>query len=442
MQQDQVTSQMYPRLCLVLMITLLSIGCALTSVTSIVPTDTGTTPDLATNELLVTSSPTTEVLATVTNVITSGITPTTSSTSCPTRTDSWAASEESADYLVLNDSDERFIDRLYRLRFIGNTLETFLQELPRGYVEKAITSPDGQWVAFTHEENSDNQAIAKRLVVASADGRIYVQLLSNSDWSMALSHWESDNQHVVAYAPFDEASLPGLRPDKIYLINPFAESREVLSLTFKYSSDELWEFWRGLGGSVAYDPTMSRVVILDDAVTWVLYDVEGAQELWRSFLFGVPYPAWNKSGTAFAFPVFVNGEGGARDPSAVVDQVGFEIVNRDGEVMRTGPIVSVETSIQFYGLSPTGRYIWFHVSDGPLRPGLYLWDIAATELIDCFVDSTIDPIWSPSGNQFLIKATPPDGSPSALRIVDLESQIYFETLPTRANPIAWLRHQK
>jgi hypothetical protein len=160
--------------------------------------------------------------------------------------------------------------------------------------------------------------------------------------------------------------------------------------------------------------------------------------LWRSFLFGVPYPVWDKAGDRFTFPVFANGEGGARDPSAVVDQEEFVIVNRDGNVARTGPVASVETSIQSYGLSPDGRYIWFDVPDGPLDPGLYLWDTKSSALIDCFKNAAYAPIWSPDGQQFIIQPISETGVASPLFVVDLQSNTYFELSPTKAFVVAWL----
>jgi len=333
--------------------------------------------------------------------------------------------------------DDEYLNRLFRLDLPTQTVTPYLAELPRGYVETIHTSPDGRWLAFAFEENDATHAVGKLIVTASGDDQnSHIVAVPAGLEAVELSQWVIDSQRITAYPPFDQAQLPGLRPDRILIIEPFSGQTTTLTTVFPYESSELSEYWGRLGGSVAYDSSLSRAVYMDDATHWVLYDVQGSTVLWRAFLFGVPFPAWAADGSGFAYPVFLDGPGGSRDPSSDLNDVGLVMVSREGQEWHSPSLAKVKTAITTYGVSPHGRYVWYRLEDGTLAPGLYIWDRQNDRVLDCFLTSVVDPVWSTIDEQFIVQ---PTGSATSVWIVDMESGTYVEAPMADMVPVAWLR---
>mgnify|MGYP001373277548 CR=1 FL=1 len=358
---------------------------------------------------------------------------------CPVRTSAGGDPDFPVGSVISMAFDDEYLSRLYRLDLRNQSVEPYLADLPRGYVEKIHTSPDGRWLAFVFEENDATHAVGKQIVTASGDEQNPRMMPLPTDLeAVELSQWLLDGQRITAYPPFDQAQLPGNRPDRMLVIEPFSSETNTLETAFPYEASELWEYWGRLGGSVAYDSSLSRAVYLDDATHWVLFDVQKSTVLWRAFLFGVPFPAWAADGSGFAYPIFLNGLGGAPDPSAEANDVGLVVVSREGQEWHSPSVAKVKTGITTYGISPHGRYVWFRVEDGTLPPGLYVWDRQSDRLLDCFVTSAVDPIWSTSDEQFIVQPTGSPGSATFVWIVDMESSTYVEAPMAGTHPVAWL----
>lgn len=339
-------------------------------------------------------------------------------------------------------------DNLYQLTPPNIEIQPYLEDLELGIISPFLVSSNGLVLAFTHEQRQEQAIIQEMFLVnVSEDTEPKSILWDEENWA-GLETWLADGQQLVVIPFYPQSTT---RRDEIILFNPFTEQQQRLEPSFTYPKTSFIDKWWGLLGlSAVYDPTLTRVVYLEDNDTMVLWDMENEQELWRFVeptLIRVQTPTWSPKGKYLVI-VDLLGEENFFGPT---EENSFQIV----VVNRAGEALWKSTDYPYYGewsslmgsftWSPDERYLSF-TWEGPDNgdPQTYLLDTVHWEVLDYCLPGGPPIIWSPDSNRFIkIDRFAPASDDSVDTyeniLVDLENEVIYELGEMTVRPVAWMR---
>jgi WD40 repeat protein len=327
--------------------------------------------------------------------------------------------------------------------------QPLLDNRTRGIRGNFYVSPDGHTLAFVRGAIVDDQGLAHdELVITSGETQgLKLVPWDSTNW-VGLMGWLADSQRLLVAPVFDESLIPYERPDKVVVLNPWTGEHEQIDPSFPYSGEPLFDYWRSVGTSSYYDPTLLRVAYLDSEQTLVLWDRETSKELWRmsdpGIMSDTPSPVWSPNGSSMATVVRHLNPGGIPD-----DTTEFQLlsVGRNGETDSTDPFpyyAGLDHDLIHW--SPDGRYLSFvWAAKGETKRRLLLWDTVAQRIIDyCIADPLSGSIWSPDSSQFVVQTS--DKADIAVAngtfrnlIIDIKDGIVYSLDTVTAAPAAWIK---
>jgi Tol biopolymer transport system component len=315
-----------------------------------------------------------------------------------------------------------------------------LSDLARGFIGDFHVSPDGRWLALTHEKLNNGKGVVKDMLITTSNAQTLKTIpWDETNWSNLTLDWLSDNQRLLI--------VPREGVDQIVVFNPFTSEEQRITPTFQYTSDSPLpdEAWGP--GNVAYDPTLSRVVYLDNSTTMVLWDVTKKQALWRlkDMYAGAQFPKWSPDGEYVAIVT-----------SAQDEKNELSLVGRNGD-KRISVLVADVPADQFtFNWSSNGRYLayWAPSAQGE-GERLMVFDRTTQERFDTCIQPLPDPtftsvitwpIWSPTSQQFIIGFSEPRIDVNAKWvyhnwIVDVEQRRIFPLEAMTWEPVAWIKSE-
>lgn len=308
------------------------------------------------------------------------------------------------------------------------SLRPFLSDLASGFIGVYQVSPDGRWLVLGHEKLSDGQSLDHDLLVTTSD----VQTLKTipwdkANWSYNILGWTPDSQRLVI--------VPKGAGDNIIVFNPFTRQEQRIIPSFTYSdspplSDETWG-----GVNVAYDPSLSRVMYLDNSTTMILWDVPNKRELWRmtNIYASAVFPEWSPDGEYVA--IVTSALGGNNELS---------LVSRDGDERISVLAANYPIKMFRFAWSPNGRYLTYW-APGPQggNDRLLFFDRTTRKHFDPCLESAI-PVWSPDSKQFMVGFSEPKTGDNAAwvfhnLVVDVEQKRIAPFDAVTLEPVAWIR---
>jgi hypothetical protein len=333
-------------------------------------------------------------------------------------------------------------------------LSPFFPDEIDGLLGDVSISPDGRRLAMVRAQSSGGHERSDLIVMSADPATITVIPWNRAEW-VSLAGWLSDNQRLIFSAPFDPFDHPRFeRPDEFVIFDTVSGLQQPLTPTFPYAPDGfIVEYWDAIGSSVIYDPTLTRVVYLDDDQHLVLWNLREDREVWRyyyPFLIGsdLPVPVWSPDGQKLAQAVQSVEPGALPVPHAPLE---LRITDGAGAVTQH-VMANYEFLFQFprdMSWSPDGRYLVFYYTSPDEEPSIYyrpqllLWDTATEAVIDyCLTATGPGVVWSPDSRQFSANVYDLSGAeePGFLNVVvDVDQQRVFEIRDTPGSAQAWLR---
>jgi hypothetical protein len=287
------------------------------------------------------------------------------------------------------------------------------------YHLKHVVSLDRKYIAYLRATyDKDGQGIFDKLVIANVYGKIQKEIPWEEKWADILT-WTNDQRLIIAYDDPDlESKLS--TPFAFLLLDPFSGEREFLLPKFPgYIRNAKIPYWDGWFG-VKYDPTITRAIypqMLSDTeeeefYTYALWDVSNQKFVssleniyvdWVGGSISSPKPIWSEDGSHFAFV--------GHD---YFDPI-FELyqVSRDGQVEKLTNLTSIALFSDLpFSWSPDGRKIAMLLDIHPEVDGenVLILDLETKNITDICITVNVNPftedylpIWSPDGQQFLVK---------------------------------------
>lgn len=338
-------------------------------------------------------------------------------------------------------------EQLYRLSLPNLILTPFLPDVARGGLGEFYVSPDSKWLAFIRSR-LDNQRVSRSdLILTTSSGQDWKIIPWTTENWADLHGWLADSQQLFISPPFDYSRLPYKKPDEMIVFNPFTGEQQLLTPSFPYSGNPLFDYWKYVGQSVIYSPNLSQVAYLDDEQTLVLWDIQQSQEVWRYvdpwIMADNPAPVWTPDGHTMAQAVRISSDGELPD-----DTTGFEFlfISNNGEITHSQPFP------HYYGLehsflwwSPDGRYLVFYwTPSNEEKFRLMLWDTYEQKFLDyCITHVTSEPVWSPDSRQFIISVSDPAAASTETTyqnlLVDIEQNKVFQVDDVTFPVVAWIK---
>lgn len=406
------------------------------------------------------SSPTVITLLTDTPMLTSTPTATLTRTTSPsatfTPTDSCPKRETDLQPGFLSPGTIVFIesewyrdpDHLYSLSYSDPAIQPFMDDLGPGKFGYFYVSHNGKWLAFTQERQEDQHRIHDLFLTTGNDSKRKTISWDDENWG-GLKGWIMDDQQLMILPHYNYHTT---RRDELIIFNPFTGQQQHITPSFTYPMGSLLDKWWGITGmSAVYDPTLTRVVYLEDNETMVLWDMENEQELWRFIdppLMLHEVPTWSPKGNFLVLVDLLQ----ADDTYWVTEESEFQIllVNRDGEeVWRSDPYPYYDewhTLMWSFKWSPNERYlsfIWMAPEDREQRT--FILDTNTMKVLDYCIDGSF-PVWSPDSTQFammeVIPAQSPEGEETYRNVlVDVEKNIVVQLDEITFRPVAWILNE-
>jgi len=334
---------------------------------------------------------------------------------------------------------------LYSLSVPEMTLQPFLADLSRGIFTDFRVSPEGKWLAFVHEKLDGQHMLGHDLILATShpEDRKSVPWDEKS-WAYDLNGWTTDGKGLLITPRFSDDMRPPERPDAIIILDPFTGRQQRMSLLFPNAGSFYPDYWKQVGMSAVYAPTLNHVAYLEDGQAVVLWDIKNLREVWRftdSQLAEIEVPTWSPDGQILTLVEL--------DPKGAVlsqrSSFRFLFISVNGEVSRSTALPYFAGLNPHVGWSPDSRYLYLVWTAGDNEPvTLLLWDTVAQEFIDYCLDDVTGPVWSPDSRQFVVRAAVPSESSGGQGgyqdlLVYVEQGRVLELNTTPLDPVAWLR---
>ncbi len=311
-----------------------------------------------------------------------------------------------------------------------DTWQTYLEGFdPLSLYNKHI-SPDHEWISFTNVRQADSGDYVRDLVIANAAQhyQIYPELLTNQN----VGRWLTDEMLILH--PFD-APL-----GTVELFNPFDGQQKELSHPFDEIYSGQTRNWNS--AKIVYHPSLNYAAYLHDDPDFTfykieLYDIRKKQAIWSV---GRRQVTMREPGWTF-------------DDKLVVI-VPTEAYDGTLEILLVGLEGNAEILYQFMGtletrlaVSPTSAYFTFFArAEKNSKHKWVIYDFNYRKATDlCIFDepvTTIGPIWSPDGEQFIAiiwkESTGYDPDLSHVFIFDAKNDRMIE-VDVDMFPSAWLK---
>jgi len=321
-----------------------------------------------------------------------------------------------------------------------------MEDVKPGKFNYFHVSSDGKWLAFRQEHLID-QKYAYDLFLMTSDSSNRIKLTwDDRNWS-GVKGWLADNKSLMIVPHYEH---PTHRKDEIIILNLFTNEQQRMfpSWTYEEGSFLISGGWGTVGLDVIYDPTLTRVVYLEDEETMILWDIENSDELWRfrePTLMLREEPSWSPDGSYLAI-VDLYSDDIYLDET---DEFQIVVVNRDGkEIWRSERYPYYEQWYQsmHFSWSPDEKYLvfrWMVPEDGELRT--FLLDTTSWEIQDYCISGSY-PVWSPDSNQFIMRETmqtqSSDGEEAYRNVlVDVEKNIIVQLDDIPFRPVAWILNE-
>jgi hypothetical protein len=348
--------------------------------------------------------------------------------------------------------DEATDSGLLALDNAQGALKPFLPEIAAGILFGAVVSPDGRWLAMQRVQSTSDGRELYELIVTSHDPAAMLVLPWDREHWADLRGWVSDNRQLMVLPFFNDDQLPFVRPDELILFDIASYAQQRLTPEFPYTDDGLVDYWREIGGSVLYDPTLTRVVYLDDDSILVLWNLREGREEWRFtypfMMTDLPAPVWSPDGQKLVQAVQSVAPGVLPDEHSPLE---LRITGASGAVTQH-VVTGYEFLKQFpnaMSWSPNGRYVSFFYSplpqEGPYISGvsLLLWDTATETVLDyCLAATGSLPVWAPDSSQFIVNVFEHETTETAsfrTLLADVDLGRVLEIGGIENPPTAWLR---
>lgn len=310
------------------------------------------------------------------------------------------------------------------------------------FIDNFLVSPDGQYFVYG-DDYLDN------MIVVSSNPDNYRRVsMDREGWGNTILGWLADSQRVFIYPHIDPAELDFIPTDKVIVFNLFTGEERLVEPSFTYPKGSTFSGYHFNRGNYAlmnavYDPTLSRVVYLEDEETLVMWDMENQREIWRMVdpLIQGLSPVWSPDGSHV---ILVDWLGNYLDYENT-DEFQLVIVSRDGQESRSPRIPYYSGLIPYFTWSPDGRflsYYWRSSENEDFR--LFLYNVMTNDVLDvCLVHPTSGVVWSPDSRQFILNADKLSLSgevknSSRNLIIDVEQGIMMELPNIELYPEAWL----
>ena len=336
-------------------------------------------------------------------------------------------------------------DRLYTITEPERTPVPFLTQLQNGILSDFQTSPNRKYISFRIETRSGNEYFHRLIVTDSSLGEYQDIPWDEENWAYGIREWLGDGERIVI-------TPRTLYVDDVILFNVFTRKQELLDL--EYSSPAMnsrMDHWLTLASIVAYDPMLTRVLIMEEDDTMILLDLEEHQELARvtepDFLEYV-VPLWSPDGEYLVYADYFR--------EVVIDQedpqMGMQAVlmNREGVEVWRGDIHPAFYDIHSIGdftWSPDSNYFtyrWMNNSAGEIHT--YMVEAETLEITEyCFYG--LAPVWSPDSRQFIMKMWDNERLANeqeefGIIIVDIESGEIIQIDDISYWPVSWLTDEQ
>ena len=333
-------------------------------------------------------------------------------------------------------------DKLYTITDSERTPVQFLEGLQNGYFSEFRTSIDRRYVSFLYSTETSNGIPMNSMIVTDSSLGEYQDIpWDEENWAYGIREWLGDGERIVI-------TPRTLYVDDVILFNVFTRKQELLDL--EYSSPAMnsrMDHWLTLASIVAYDPMLTRVLIMEEDDTMILLDLEEHQELARvtepDFLEYV-VPLWSPDGEYLVYADYFR--------EVVIDQedpqMGMQAVlmNREGAEVWRGDIHPAFYDIHSIGdftWSPDSNYFtyrWMNNSAGEIHT--YMVEAETLEITEyCFYG--LAPVWSPDSRQFIMKMWDNERLANeqeefGIIIVDIESGEIIQIDDISYWPVSWL----
>ncbi len=324
----------------------------------------------------------------------------------------------------------------------------FLESISGGYFSSAHVSPDGDWMAIRYDGELAGTSTASLILTTSDDQRPKVIPWDFTKWADLLlpsGSWLAESKRLLLVPEHDYSQPPP--PDEVVIFNPFTGDEQKIKPSFPYSGLFPNEYWGPIGLSVAYDPSLSRVLYWDNGETLVLWGIQSQRIIEQYTHSTIPTryaPAWTPDGQIVALVELQLDQQQRLDAE---HSFRFVFINQNGEVNRSLPLPGSIGLLPYLKWSADGRYLafsWAYPNPEKDQPRLLFWDNHEGRFVDfCLTGST--GAWSPDGRQFVFSS--PDsqnvGDGQLLlrtTIVDFDQLevLQLDEPNDIFNPVAWL----
>ena len=313
--------------------------------------------------------------------------------------------------------------------------ELALQSNGAGAVNPTI-SPNGQWLAYFAEQigGGGGKYNTWFLRIVSADGE--EQIAIPDEFRGYLSYW-LDNQRLVFLDLFTPGEVYGpFVPMRT--LNPFTgELQELPPLPAEFSLILPPPNYR----MIAYDPTLTYVVYIDQEHYRVFENLQTHEILARFDTIWEAAPRWSPDGQRFAILI-------VPWSNDATTEAGLYSIDLHGDMQKLFP-VSYNASIEHvsYSWSPDGRHIAFWLITDPEhdhRVNLAILDTATLDVVNyCITYEYIHQfarplLWAPNSQQLVLEAgTLYDNKPQLVVVVDIV-QGWAAKIAEEMMPVGWM----
>jgi Tol biopolymer transport system component len=346
--------------------------------------------------------------------------------------------------IVFQDRENSF---LYSLRLsisLPNELPVnpFLEEFQESILGDLHVSPDGKWLVFRASKPDG----VSTLVLSTGDAQERRVIPWNiEDWGNSILGWLADSQRLILTSI--DVDKYAATPNSLVVLNPFTLHQQQITPSFSYKIPLFYWYWYPT--NVLYDPTLSRIVYLENGPQLVLWDVENQRELWRIYDLYVDEfpPLWSPDGAYMAFLMSSTNE-----ENDLLPDTQLSVIKRDG-----GELMSVAVSqegLDIFNWSPDGHYLayWLSQQDYTVRR-LFLFDLVTGQSLDTCITYSASgggdwpprPVWSPSSTQFIVRVqTKPKTSTQPATYETLVMDVLKNVvarLDIEFDPVGWLTQE-
>lgn len=302
-----------------------------------------------------------------------------------------------------------------------SSMKTSEIHVPYGYDKYSIVSPDHTWVAMKQYLDPTN------VFVISSKGETFT-------WQSQMTHtllmrWLDNRRFLIYQFPVFIESRNDYLPPILELANPFTGESRELTPNYPNPPDYLShpEWMRQWYTGREYDPTLSRVVYLDNEQSLIYWDITSENQLMRLENYipsAVGNPLWSPQGKEFVFNII-------KTENLTFPDIEIIKVDWNGETQQITDFrnsFSGKCGVMAMDWSPDGKYLALTVAcneDGQNSRNLMLIDLEKQKMTNYCIPSYWEIHWAPD-SRYLITTDQISDFDNRQIIVDIqEGQAYL-----------------